>query len=136
MRMSIPQRLLTAALLGALVASPAAAQERSWFDRLDANDDGRITWNEYRRGMQSFDNRTDRTGRFERESRTDQTGRFERRDDRDREERRRNGRGSRREYQKRLRAEFRWLDRNDDGVISRREAGIIASGRSERDRWN
>ena len=46
----------------------------------------------------------------------------------------RDGRVTRAEYEEVLRAEFRWLDRNDDRVITWREAGSSGSGRSDRKR--
>lgn len=151
MRVSIPKSLLITALLGAFAGGPAAAQERSWFDRFDANDDGRITWSEYGRGMDNLhdrrsggDGRYGRDSRFERSARMDKTGRFERRDDRsrdsrprdsaDRYDRGRDGQGSRSDYENYLRAEFKWLDRNDDGVLTRREVRNNAPGEFERDR--
>lgn len=115
-----------AALLAGL-AAPAAAQESFDFRRLDRNRDGRVSWSEYRR-----DGRADRTGRFQRHSRTDRSGRFERRDERDRHDGRRGE--NPRERERRLRAEFRWLDRNGDGWISRREARIAAEWHRKHDR--
>ena len=56
--------LLAVVFAGAFAASPAAAQDPDWFHRMDGNGDGRITWNEYRRGAPSWESLgLDRNGR-------------------------------------------------------------------------
>lgn len=125
--------LIAVATVTMLAAAPAAAQDLRDFDRLDRNRDGRISWQEFRRGVLPYrelgldrqgryvrggrgsgaDARTDATGRFERRTpggAADRSGRLEPRDARDR-----------RRGDPRLAWPLEWYDLNRDGRITQGE---------------
>lgn len=122
MRAILRSLVITAAVAAGFAATPAAAQQAgaSWFSRADRNDDGRVTWAEYQRTQRSYDALSlDRSGRYGRGGTTAQF------------DRNRDGRITRIEYSQSLRAQFARYDRNDDNIVTRREAASNADRRGD-----